>query len=920
MKHHTFSLCRAPGGAPPGGPRHVPTGMALLWALAATANGQQIRLLTEKHDPYGFPRPGAGQQHVPLRTSFYLELGFDGDATSDVVLPASVAVRLEPDNDAWLDLVRPGPQFAPGYTGSLRARVGAHGESILAVYVSGDVALRPATRYTVQVSANSRKGAKLPPGEGTWSFTTEAEPLTHDVTMSLDLGKPPVRWHGGFFTGFCKPSFCNSEPGLISTYELMAEARKEYPKAWSLQRDFWMTGMDDRPGFLSPMLPNVVRERETRRITSIRERPDGLLLHVEDFFGHGQYGIPAGRPVSEDYRAGDEVLIADGTHDARVRVLRADDRARTVLVTRTAAPPGGWLLDYAAPLPSHEDPSAPGLFPWGGCYLRKFSPSGTPCYYWGRIDREWDVAHKRFGRRLAPNFADAPGDLSIDGRNWTTAKDYAQLHEVVRVMTDHLIGRYGDACLDFVWSVFNEPDLGAAFWRSDWNELQKFYDYTTDAVLRAFEDRGLDSSRVFIGGLELGAIFGVNLKLREFLIHCSPRAEGKGALLMNAAFADRRLDGRRSRRVEDLCRAHGGRGAPCDFISIHAYNRSELMAAKLARAREIALEIDSDYYARLWVNSHESCPGWNPPADPAAADSYLGNGYFPTWCADVAARQLRRAHADARYAFGETILTFWHGPTQNFDGLNNCTRLVNVDDDGDGRLDRKVLVPMPIFHFLNLLSSMGDEYRVLPEQICGGHVVGGFASRTERDVRLLLYAHHALDTESRSERMFRIAIDLAGIPWPRVNVREYRFDREHNTYFRLARQLRDRPLAMSEKVDADVRVLAGDDREAKLQALRDLADMGAAARPALPALLEITGGNKDPEVLAAGKAAMERILASPVCYSPQEVDEVLALSKLRVTASYAHAKDSTGRLTLSVSLTGNAADFLIIEPAEAPCP
>ena len=71
---------------------------------------------------------------------------------------------------------------------------------------------------------------------------------------------------------------------------------------------------------------------------------------------------------------------------------------------------------------------------------------------------------------------------------------------------------------------------------------------TVDGVLRAFEDRGYDSDKVVIGGLELGGIFGVNLRLNEFFIHCSPRAEGKGAVLVNAAYADPRLAGRRSQR------------------------------------------------------------------------------------------------------------------------------------------------------------------------------------------------------------------------------------------------------------------------------------------------------------------------------------------------------------------------------------
>src|SRR5208283_2645471 len=178
------------------------------------------------------------------------------------------------------------------------------------------------------------------------------------------------------------------------------------------------------------------------------------------------------------------------------------------------------------------------------------------------------------------------------------------------------------------------------------------------------------------------------------LAHCSPRARAKGALPLNAAVADRQLDGKRSKRVEALCRGHGGKGSPCDFVSIHSYNRSELMAAKLISAKEVALEIDPDFYRALWVNSHESCPDWMPPPDEAAVDAYLGNGYFPSWCADVVYRQLLQAARDPRYAYGETILTVWPPPA-NFAGLNAVTRVIHCDDDGDGRGDRTVTIPMP---------------------------------------------------------------------------------------------------------------------------------------------------------------------------------------------------------------------------------
>ena len=271
--------------------------------------------------------------------------------------------------------------------------------------------------------------------KGSWQFTTEAAPATHPLQFPLDLSVSPVRWHGGFFTGFCKPSFCTSESNRLPGYELSDRVRKQFPKAWSLQRDFWPTGMEHQPGFLSGGLPNVVRERETRRITALEKRDGGMLVRVEDFFGHAQYGIASDRPLADDYHPGDEVLVADGVSHARAKVVAVVDdsaAAKSLLVSPLDEPAGGWKIDYARALPIEEDPHAPGLFPPGGCYLRKFRPAGTPHYYWGRLDKEWDIAHRRFGRRLVVNFADAPGDLSVDGRDWTYPKDYAEYHEVVR--------------------------------------------------------------------------------------------------------------------------------------------------------------------------------------------------------------------------------------------------------------------------------------------------------------------------------------------------------------------------------------------------------------------------------------------------------------------------------------------------------
>lgn len=874
-------------------------------------------------DPHGSPRPARGSRDVPLKTSLYVELGQPRGAAPNPVEPKSVTVELRREGGAPVRLLGPGQTFARGASGWLRTRHDMQRVPSLAVYVDPGFALEPGSKYTVSVSGAPIKGNPPAAAIGQWEFTTEAAPAAHPLAFTVDLAAKPVRWHGRFFSGLCNVIFCTEASGYGPTYDLMAEARRQHPRAWSFQRDFWMTGSEfSPPGMFPQRLPNIVRERETRRIASIGPRDGKVVLHLEDVFGHEQYGVPPGRPVADDYHPGDEVLVADGTHDARAKVVSVDSAARTVTLDALTTPDGGWKIAYEQPLPTREDPDAPGLFPPGGCYLRKFAPVGTPCYYWGRLDKEWDLAFRKYDRRVLVNFADAAGDLARDGRSWTTVKDLAQWHEVARTIAGHVIDRYGAKALASPWSVFNEPDLGPVFWRADWDELQRFYDYTTDAILRAVEDRGHDGDRVQVGGLELAAIFGVNLKLREFLAHCSPRATAKGALPLNAAFADRRLDGKRSKRVERLCSANGGKGAPCDFISIHSYNRASLMADKLIKAKETALEIDADYYRSLWIDSHESCPDWAPPPDEAASDAYLGNGYFPTWCLDVAHRQLERAAADPRHGYGETILTVWPPPV-NFTGINAVTRIVHVDDDGNGAGDRTLTVPMPIFHVLGLLSDLGDDYTVLPARTLGGHRVGGFASRDGQGVaRVALHAHHAQDTQSRSDASFDVTLDLRGLGGgvsKSVEVTEYHFDRDHNTPFREARVLRDRPAGKGTS-DPDRRAsvsqaLEGDDEKAARAALADVPRLAPVDRQAvLGAALRLAQNAKEEATREAARVAVRSAFA-PQAYPAADVERVRALTGCAPTGTRTITAAADGGLRLPVRLAGNGCVFLTVRPA-----
>jgi len=389
-----------------------------------------------------------------------------------------------------------------------------------------------------------------------------------------------------------------------------------------------------------------------------------------------------------------------------------------------------------------------------------------------------------------PNFADAPGDLSIDGRNWTTAKDYAELHEVTRVMTDHIIQRYGEASLTFVWSVFNEPDLGVLFWRCDWNELQRFYDYTTDAVLRAFEDRGYDSRKVFIGGLELGGIFGTHLKLNEFLTHCSPRAQGKTHCRITPPSLTQgwRANVRGAWRhfaAPITAKVRPAISSPSTATTAPRSRPPSWPRPRRSRFKSTPntmLACGSTLTRPVRIGLRRRTP---PPPTATWATAITLPGAPTSLPASCARRPPTRATPMVRPSSPSG-----HSPI----AISRASRTAPGPSTWTTTAMAEPTVrsswPRPSFTS-SICSPPWAIVLAHFEQVHGGHVIAGFASRTDGDLRVLLYTHNALDTQSRSEQAFNVALDLAGVSWPRVQVREYRFDRDHHTYYRLGQQLRD---------------------------------------------------------------------------------------------------------------------------------
>jgi hypothetical protein len=199
--------------------------------------------------------------------------------------------------------------------------------------------------------------------------------------------------------------------------------------------------------------------------------------------------------------------------------------------------------------------------------------------------------------------------------------------------------------------------------------------------------------------------------------------------------------------------------------------------------------------------------------------------------------------------------------------------------------------------------------------VLGGHTISGFASRDDRAVRVLLYAQDPADTQSRSQADFNVALDLGGMARGSARIREYRFDKDHNSFYRRAVALRNLPEspdpAKATALSAALRDL--ETPELRPAALKTLEELGPAAEPALPSLLKLIVETKDESLQALVRSVVERVATTPA-FPREDVEQVRDLSVLRVTSTTTRQVDVDGHLKISALVAGNGVSLLVIEP------
>ena len=188
---------------------------------------------------------------------------------------------------------------------------------------------------------------------------------------------------------------------------------------------------------------------------------------------------------------------------------------------------------------------------WGSTNVYTLDASGHPIYSWVILDQIFDTFHaagvkplveigfmpKALSTHAEPYRHDFPHDKVSDiYTGWAyPPNDYQKWSDLIFQFVHHLRERYGDdEVKTWLWEVWNEPDIG--YWKGTPEEYFKLYDFSVDAVLRAFPGARIGGPDTTGPGNDKAAGF-----LQAFLEHC---ARGKNY-------------------------ANGKVGSHLDFISFH---------------------------------------------------------------------------------------------------------------------------------------------------------------------------------------------------------------------------------------------------------------------------------------------------------------------------------------------------------------
>jgi xylan 1,4-beta-xylosidase len=404
--------------------------------------------------------------------------------------------------------------------------------------------------------------------------------------------------------------------------------------------------------------------------------------------------------------------------------------------------------------------------------------NGKPVYDFKLLDGIFD-AYKAAGVRPLVELGFMPKDLAADlpdrhepyqvhypqsaisGKSNNPPKDYKKWEELVRVVTAHLVERYGkQEVLSWYFEVWNEPDID--YWHTTPEDYWKLYDYAVAGVKAALPGAKVGGPASTSPGRPKA-----NLFLKNFLEHVN---SGRSA-------------------------ATGG-AIPLDFISFHAKGLPQIEEGKVTMGinRELndadkgfALIASFPKFKHLPIiiseADPEGCAACSSKVNPA--NNYRNGTLYPAY---TAAAYKALFELQDRHAVDLISMLSWSFEFEDKDYFEGFRSLAT------NGVDKPVLNVFRMFGMMSgervKTTSSGEVPldTLISTGVREAPDVDAFATHTAKEAAVLVWNYHDVNQPAPATPT---TVTLRGIPAgvQRVLLEHYRIDQTHSNAYTLWQQM-----------------------------------------------------------------------------------------------------------------------------------
>jgi xylan 1,4-beta-xylosidase len=404
--------------------------------------------------------------------------------------------------------------------------------------------------------------------------------------------------------------------------------------------------------------------------------------------------------------------------------------------------------------------------------------NGKPVYDFTILDQIFD-AYKTAGVRPLVELGFMPKDLAADlpnrhepyqvhypqstisGKSNNPPKDYKKWEELVRVVTAHLVQRYGkEEVLSWYFEVWNEPDID--YWHSTPEDYWKLYDFAVAGVKAALPGAKVGGPASTSPGRPKA-----NLFLKNFLEHVN---SGKSA-------------------------ATGG-AIPMDFISFHAKGFPQIEEGKVTMGinRELS---DADKGFELIASfpkfkhlpiiiseaDPEGCAACSSKVNPA--NNYRNGTLYPAY---TAAAFKALFQLQDRHAVDLISMLSWSFEFEDKDYFEGFRSLAT------NGVDKPVLNVFRMFGMMSgervKTTSTGEVPldKLVSTGVREAADVDAFATYAKKEAAVLVWNYHDVNEAAPATPT---TVTISGIPAgvQRVLLEHYRIDQTHSNAYTLWQQM-----------------------------------------------------------------------------------------------------------------------------------